>query len=51
MLSIENLQYNCLDALMLNFNNHFLAIKQGCAMDLCYLHIVSAKPIRSFPES
>lgn len=35
---MKNLQNNCLDALMLNFNNYFLPIKQGSTMDLCYLH-------------
>lgn len=35
---MKNLQNNCLDALMLNFNNYFLPVKQGSTMDLCYLH-------------
>lgn len=36
--SMWNLQYDCLDFLMLNFNNHLLPIQQSCTMDLSYLN-------------
>lgn len=49
--SMQNLQYDSLDTLMLNFYNHFLPIKQSCTMDLCYLHRIEWVNIKIIPES